>query len=376
MLEQKDNQKECLYQMIYRELSNDILNGICLPGAQIPTEHELAKQYHVSRITSKKATDMLVANGYIVKIAGRGSFVRAREHANQEPLQTPAGNNPPMLIGVVLDAVSESFGVEVIKGIEEACMQSGYSLVLKFIHNNMCRETESINEMLKIQVSGIILLCGCFETYNQKILELSLQDYPIVFMDRYLPGLPIPYVGTDHELACKELTDAMFAHGHQDLVLAMCDKASIMTSVTERVNGYISSCIQHNEMSCMNRLVVEGDIGMSVPEDKYDASVQLVYDYMLKHPTITGAVALSNGIAYVICAAAELLRQQQGRSFEVACFDSNIRRKPYIHPILSIDQDQLQIGKLAVETLQCKINHGSPGQTTHIPYRLTDLSAQ
>lgn len=371
MLNPQAGGKECLYQKIYRELS-----GKLTAGSRIPTESELAKQYNVSRITSKKATDLLVARGMITKITGKGTFVCmntplapvAQEAARPEP------GNPTRLVGVVMDTLLDSFGVQIIHGIEAACSQNGFSLVLKFILNDIERETESINELLQLGVSGIILMCAPFETYNQKILELSLQDFPVIFIDRYLPGLAIPYVGTDHEHACRSLTDAMFARGHQELALAMCDKATLMTSVTERVNGYVSSCMQHHHASGMNRLLVAGDTSMSVPDDEYAQSVDSVYDYLVVNPKITGLVALSNGIAFVLCAAARRLRERENRVVEVACFDAALRHDPYEHPVLSIDQDQFLIGRRAVECLKLKLAQGSAPKATLIPYQLTDLA--
>ncbi|MEG2267983.1 MAG: GntR family transcriptional regulator, partial [Acinetobacter sp.] len=347
------HQKECLYQKIYREILNDIENHVLTVGQRIPTEMELAEKYGVSRITSKKATDILDANGYIIKYPGRGSFVCERTDKALIPVEVAPGRTAAknLVIGVVLYMLMDSFGSEVISGIEEACRANGASLVLKLIHNDVERETESINELLQMNVSGILLMVGCFATYNQKILELSVEHFPLVFIDRYLPGLAIPCVSTDHNQACKELTDAMFNHGHKALMLAMCDKAAIMTSVVDRINGYIASCMEHNEMSSMNRLSLEGDIGMAIPEDKYEQSVDTVCDYLTSHPDITGAIALSDGVAIVLCAATERMRLRLHRRIEVACFDATLRKNPYPHPMFSIDQDQRAIGNMAMQTL-------------------------
>ncbi len=44
-----------LYQQVYRSIKHDILNGKFKPGDRIPSEKDLAEQFQVSRITSKKS---------------------------------------------------------------------------------------------------------------------------------------------------------------------------------------------------------------------------------------------------------------------------------------------------------------------------------
>ncbi|AZN40325.1 GntR family transcriptional regulator [Paenibacillus albus] len=65
-----------MYEVIFDAIKNKIEDGTYLPGSQIPTEKEIADQFEVSRITSKKAYDLLVAGGFIYRHAGRGSFVQ------------------------------------------------------------------------------------------------------------------------------------------------------------------------------------------------------------------------------------------------------------------------------------------------------------
>lgn len=64
---------------IYLEVRNDLLDkitsGYYSEGTIIPTEHELASQYHVSRPTIRKAVQILVDGGYLEKRKKRGTIV-------------------------------------------------------------------------------------------------------------------------------------------------------------------------------------------------------------------------------------------------------------------------------------------------------------
>ena len=66
------------YKTIYDDTKTKILDGTYLPGNQLPDEIAVCEQYNCSRMTVKKAYDMLVQEGYIYRKQGLGSFVLAK----------------------------------------------------------------------------------------------------------------------------------------------------------------------------------------------------------------------------------------------------------------------------------------------------------
>ncbi|MDT2736833.1 trehalose operon repressor [Enterococcus pseudoavium] len=67
------------YEVIYQAIERGILKGIYEAGSYLPSENSLRQSYHVSRDTIRKALALLMANGYIQKIQGKGSLVLKRE---------------------------------------------------------------------------------------------------------------------------------------------------------------------------------------------------------------------------------------------------------------------------------------------------------
>ncbi len=67
--------KEQLYYQLYNILFQDIVNGVYSVGDLIPSETELMGQYGTSRITARKAMEMLANDGLIQKRRGYGSKV-------------------------------------------------------------------------------------------------------------------------------------------------------------------------------------------------------------------------------------------------------------------------------------------------------------
>jgi len=63
------------YIQVYSAIRDWIYQGNYKPGSRLPTEGGLCDLFGVSRITTRKAVDMLVDEGLVVRQPGRGTFV-------------------------------------------------------------------------------------------------------------------------------------------------------------------------------------------------------------------------------------------------------------------------------------------------------------
>jgi len=66
-----------LYHQIYLILRGQIQEGALAPGALLPGEEDIARQYGVSRITARRAVADLAADGLVTRGRGRGTRVMA-----------------------------------------------------------------------------------------------------------------------------------------------------------------------------------------------------------------------------------------------------------------------------------------------------------
>lgn len=69
---------EPIYQQIYSQIKNMIMNGILKEGDALPSMRTLAQQLRISVITTKRAYDELENDGFIESYTGKGSFVKAQ----------------------------------------------------------------------------------------------------------------------------------------------------------------------------------------------------------------------------------------------------------------------------------------------------------
>lgn len=79
-----------IYEQIKEQIIEQIMNDELKEDEMLPSIRSLSKDIKISLMTIKKAYDQLESDGYIVSIAGKGTFVAPRnsnlvkEHAQKE----------------------------------------------------------------------------------------------------------------------------------------------------------------------------------------------------------------------------------------------------------------------------------------------------
>lgn len=67
-----------IYEQIYSQIKSYIISGEAQEDEALPSIRSLAKDLHISVITTKRAYDELEREGFIYTIAGKGCFVAAK----------------------------------------------------------------------------------------------------------------------------------------------------------------------------------------------------------------------------------------------------------------------------------------------------------
>lgn len=71
---------EPIYEQIIRQIKEQIMNGKLLEQSALPSIRSLANHLKISALTVKKAYDSLEADGFILTVHGKGSFVAPGNH--------------------------------------------------------------------------------------------------------------------------------------------------------------------------------------------------------------------------------------------------------------------------------------------------------
>ncbi|CAB1255463.1 GntR family transcriptional regulator [Ruminococcaceae bacterium BL-6] len=64
-----------IYEQISEQIKNSIISGVLKEGDALPSMRLLAKELHISVITTKRAYEDLERDGFLTTVTGKGSFV-------------------------------------------------------------------------------------------------------------------------------------------------------------------------------------------------------------------------------------------------------------------------------------------------------------
>lgn len=356
---------ETLYSSIYNDILRSISSGELKPRDRVPSEKDLAEKYGVSRITTKKALDMLCNEGYISRSPGRGSFVCDKEE------KTESVEAIGKTIGLVMEDFSENFGVFIISGAERACGRAGYSLIIKRTFGSQKAENDAINELRKKGVGGLLIMPVHGDNYNDAIIKLALDHFPTVLLDRQLKGMPISFVGTDNYTAAKELSDYLFANGHENICF-ISPPPDATSTVNDRISGFVKSNAEREILAEKYMFsVVHGTLPGKGIDESLAADTEQICQYLQSHPEITGILAVEYNIALTVLYAIETMGKRVPEDYEIVCFDgpeNYIERYEFTHA----RQDEEKIGQEGVRILLEQIAGEHKIQKIELPAKIKE----
>jgi DNA-binding LacI/PurR family transcriptional regulator len=342
------------YKHIYNYLLEKISSGKLNPGDRLPSEKELCGTFNVSRITSKRALELLAEEGLISRLPGKGSFVGGS-------MKRKALKNAPTshAIGLIISDFNDAFGTRLLYAIEEACNALGYHLILKLSRDSIAEEEKALKSLTYENTAGILLLPVHGEYYNAEILKQILNKQPLVFVDRKMKGLPIPSVSTDNLGTAKMGVEYLLQLGHRNIAFYSGPVEHIST-VEARRNGFVKAFADCG-------IVLDATLMCSAE----NCDVETVKNHLSSHPEITAAFVSEFSISLTVKHAVEALGRNIPEDFSLITIDS----PAYIpggSSFTFLQQDEYEIGKRAVESLHAIIMGADPASLgdIQIPARL------
>jgi DNA-binding LacI/PurR family transcriptional regulator len=118
-----------------------------------------------------------------------------------------------IMIGVIVPDIVTHFYASIISGIEDIANQKGYFCIISSSDESMQKEMESVKNLLKARVEGLIV-CLSQETREfSHFNRLIENEIPLVFFDRVPSGLNVPTVTVDGVSAVKSIVHHFYENG-------------------------------------------------------------------------------------------------------------------------------------------------------------------
>lgn len=284
-----------LYRQIQDEIKEMIRQGKLRPGDRVPSEKDLAEQFHVSQITSKNALIGLADEGVLIRHQGKGTFVNQDVLSVHIPsLHASAAEGKPnrSLIGLIVPTLRTNVELKIVKHIERFAAQNGCQLILRISRESQLTESEAIESMIACGAQGIIIFPTEEETYNEDILRLSLNKFPLVLIDRYLKEIRTYSVSSDNAAGTYEAVTHLLDKGHEHIALI---SPEITNTVTEdRAAGFEKAFLNKN-LPINKQLWCTFNVA-----EVHDRKVgTLIHDFLQARPEVTAAFVMNAELSQI-----------------------------------------------------------------------------
>lgn len=279
------DQQAFLYQKTTRYLAQLISENLGMPSFKLPTEMEIAQLQGISRITVRKAFKELCDLNLLIRIKGKGTYINDNVTRDMlSPFLATPNTSDFKKIALILPLpiTNNQHLIEIFSAILEAT--TDMKLLVSSSNMSMEREQELISEYIRMNADGIILYPIDNDLYNPTLIQLAASNFPIVLIDRYLPGLDFGHVSSDHKTALAVAVKHLLERGHEH-ILFFNSNVKTNTALTMRQESYITTL---NEYDNYNNYFFTFN-GDSDPTSK--SFCEKFRQYLNAHKNLTGIIA-------------------------------------------------------------------------------------
>ncbi|PNY81666.1 substrate-binding domain-containing protein [Deinococcus koreensis] len=363
------------YAHVMAQLLEEVRAGQLRAGSRVPGEVELARRFSVSRVTTRRALDLLAQAGIVERARGRGTFVRSAlpdlERARAE-LGLPASSGGVTLatIGLLLPDFADAYGLELVRGVEEECTARGHHLLLRRSYGERQAEEAGVAALRRAGAGALIVFPVHGEHYNPALLQAVLDGYPLVLVDRYLRGIPAPSVVTDNVAAAQELTAHLLSLGHRDVAF-VSPPIEHTTSLEDRFAGY-GAALAAAGLGLRQELVLhalQSTLPLHLEPGNVQDDVLRLREFIARAPGVTAFVVAEYNLALTVTHVLRGLGLQVPQDVSVSCFDaagSPLGGPDFTH----IRQGENAIGRRAVALALARLDGQPTPQREYVPYAL------
>jgi len=162
----------------------------------------------------------------------------AERNYSPNPLAMGLLKEATRMIGIIVPDLVTHFYSSIISGIESVAKEHGYFVVIASSNESFDKEKESIENLLKARVEGLII-CMSRETTDTSHFEKLVQgNIPVVMFDRVCLPDQIPSVIADNAEASRQIVQHFYAMGYRKI--AYVTGPENLSISRERMTGYLA----------------------------------------------------------------------------------------------------------------------------------------
>lgn len=246
------------------------------------------------------------------------------------------------VIGMVIPDITNPFYPEVVRGVEDAAREQGYSVILCNSNEDPEQERRLLDTLFSRRVDGVVIACSDSSTAYDTLLR---RRFPIVFVDRIPLGLTAGCVATDNVDAGFSATQHLIELGHERI--AFIAGRLIVTPHADRLEGFRRAMQAHG-------LPVREEylrMGSHTVEAGWQATAELLA--LKERPT--ALISSNNKMLMGLLGAVATLNVRCPGEVSIIGFDDYAWTEHFTPRLTMIGQASYQMGHTALEMLVSQV---------------------
>lgn len=333
-----------LYQKIANDLRESIYSGTLKEGERLPTEMDLAKQYDVSRITSKRALEELKQSGLAYSIRGSGTYVAKLSHRQEADISERKSLYKQVVSMVIPFRSADGGIVDTLTGVTNVLRAAGYMVDINCLPNREGDIRKGLMQICERGTAGLIYYPSS-DSENLDLLNmLYMEKFPLVIIDKRIDALPLYSVVCDNQKGMRDVVEYLLSLGHKKIAFVTDKKIGLASSVRDRYFGY-AQALREAGIIAQPGWVLDG----TYKADDMERGKTLLRG--LLQQGVTAVCAINDGVATSVMRCLKLMGLEVPEDISVTGFD-DIRVKNLTEkPLTTVRQDMYQIGSNAANIM-------------------------
>src|ERR1035437_5136197 len=244
-------------------------------------------------------------------------------------------------LGMVISDITNPFFPQVVRGAEDAAMESGYLLITLNTDDNPEREREALSMLRARKVDGLLLTVAATREDMKHIEQFQAAGLPIVCIDRQVPNIPLDLVCSDNARGARMCMQHLLSRGHRRVGYLSGSKGLYTAEV--RLAG-VKQALDEAGIQPDPKLVRHGDF-------RLESGYRLAKEMLLEHEPPTALFASNAMMGFGALKAIHELGLRCPEDVALAMFD-DVPFGDVIQPRLTVvAQPAYEMGRVGAQLL-------------------------
>lgn len=304
----------------------------------------------VSFILNGKAKQMRISDSVAEKVLA----LTKAEGYTPNTIAVSLRTGRSKVLGLIVEDIANPFFAALAKTIEVKANALGYRIVYCSTENDSKKGNDLVTMLAHSQVDGFIItpLPGM----EERIEKLLQQDMPVVFMDRYLPGIDVSSVLLNNHEGVRMGMEHLLKKGYQRIGFVTVNLEQVQ--MQERQKAY-EEVLQDWGRAPEIRLV------LNLPFDyQHDFAVEQVKKFITGEK-LDAIFFCTNYLGILGVESITQLHLKIPDDLAIVCFDDHDLFKLYPPGITTVEQPLQEMANGAVELLMEQITAKTKLATKH-----------